>query len=100
METDKELLEAVKNYLDITWADEAGDKKLSGMMQRGMDALNRKGGKRFNYLEEAEPRNLLFQYVMYERSGALHEFWINYRPDIIALQISEGVNRRAAMEEP
>ena len=30
-----ELLAAAKNYLDITWEDQEGDKKLSGILEPG-----------------------------------------------------------------
>ena len=38
------LLEAVKNYLDITWDDPEGDEKLSGIIARGMQYLNKVAG--------------------------------------------------------
>lgn len=38
------LLEAAKNYLDMTWADDAGDEKLSGILARGMSLLGPHGG--------------------------------------------------------
>jgi len=42
--TPQELLTAVRNYLGITWADDAGDVKLSGIIARGMKYLNRIAG--------------------------------------------------------
>ena len=34
------LLEDVKNYLDITWDDEATDKKIGGLIASGMAYLD------------------------------------------------------------
>lgn len=89
------ILEDIKNYLDITWEDPEGDKKFKGMVLRGESAINGKAGVEFDYSQEGTHRSLLFQYVMYERSGMLNDFWINYKQDIIALQVEEEVRRFA-----
>ena len=89
------LLEEVKNYLDITWemtlAEEA---KLASMIERGKAALSGKIG-RCDFEGETQEKTLLFNHVMYERAGALNEFWSNYRGEIISLQM----NRRAEQYE-
>lgn len=36
------LLDDVKNYLDITWDDELTNTKLSGIIERGKNFLNKK----------------------------------------------------------
>lgn len=94
----EKLLPDVRNYLDITWEDDAGDKKICGIIARGISAINAKGGAEFDYTEEALPRSLLLQYVLYERENALDDFWRNYKPDIIGLQIREKVRRYAEKE--
>lgn len=93
------LLSDVKNYLDITWDDADGDKKTKGMILRGISAINGKAGVEFDYTMEGTPRGLLFNYVMYERSGMLNDFWINYKSDIIALQVEEEVRRYAESQQ-
>ena len=45
------LLEAVRNYLDITWVDYAGDVKLTGIIERGMKCLNNVAGEELDYSE-------------------------------------------------
>ena len=55
-----QLLEDAKNYLDMTWADDAGEQKLSGILARGMAYLNRIAGENLNYGTEGQPRKLLF----------------------------------------
>ena len=79
MTEDQELqvLEELKNYLDITWDDPKGEKKLLGMIRRGMAAISEKVGK-CDFLGETQEKTLLFQLVTYEYSGELKQFWINY----------------------
>ena len=86
-----ELLLAVKNYLDITWDDEAGDLKIYGIIVRGMKYLNALTGKELDYSAEDKPRELLFDYVRYVRSNALNEFQINYLHELLSLQLSQEV---------
>lgn len=86
------LLEEVKNYLDITWQDEATDRKLSGILKRGMVYLDSVAGGPQEYEEESNAKTLLFEYVRYVQSNALDEFSQNYLSELLALQIHEEVN--------
>lgn len=90
------LLEAVKNYLDITWDDLAGDEKLSGIIARGIKYINAIAGAVLDYTIEDKPRELLFDYCRYARSNALNEFAINYLHELLSLQISQEVKDYAA----
>ncbi len=85
------LLEAVKNYLDITWDDPAGDEKLSGIIARGIKYINSVAGAELDYTVEDKPRELLFEYCRYVRSNALDEFAINYQHELLSLQIAQEV---------
>ena len=85
------LLEAVKNYLDITWEDFAGDEKLSGIIARGIKYINSVAGAELDYTVEDKPRELLFDYCRYVRSNALDEFQNNYLHELLSLQISQEV---------
>lgn len=85
------LLEDVRNYLDITWADAAGDKKLSGIIARGISYIDGIAGKTMDYTVEDKPRELLFDYCRYARSGALNEFQSNYLPELLTLQMTQEV---------
>lgn len=80
------LLEDVKNYLDITWTDDAGDKKLSGIIARGMQYLNNVAGGELDFTIEDQPRALLMDYCRYVRSNALSEFENNYLSELLSLQ--------------
>lgn len=94
----EELLEDIRNYLDVTWDDPKGDLKLKGMITRGMAALSGKLGE-CNFLGETQERTLLFQLVMYEYSGELTQFWTNYKNDIISLQVEKKVNEYAKSQK-
>ena len=93
------LLEAVKNYLDITWDDPEGDIKLSGIIARGMQYLNKVAGAELDYMEEDKPRELLFDYCRYVRSNALDEFQTNYLHELLSLQIEQEVKAYAEKQE-
>lgn len=96
---DEILLIAVKNYLDITWHDPAGDNKLSGIIARGIKYINKVAGAELDYTVEDKPRELLFDYCRYVRSNALDEFLTNYLPELLSLQIEQEVNEYAEAED-
>ena len=91
------LLEDVRNYLDITWVDEASDLKLTGIISRGVEYLNALTGATLDYTTEGKPKELLFDYCRYVRSNALNEFQINYLHELLSLQLSQEV---IIVEEP
>lgn len=85
------LLEAVRNYLDVTWIDAAGDEKLSGILARGIKYIDSVAGAEMDYTIEEKPRELLLDYCRYVRSNALSDFQTNYLHELLSLQISEEV---------
>ena len=80
------LLADVKNWLDITWDDEATDAKMSGLIASGMAYLDGKLGEAGNYTGDGLPRTLLLEYCRYGRDSALDGFENNYRPLLLAMQ--------------
>lgn len=91
-----QLFDEVRNYLDITWEMSQEEKdKLNGMIQRGKAALTGKIGE-CDFESDTQEKTLLFNHVMYERSGALDEFWNNYRGDIISLRLRKKVQKHEA----
>lgn len=85
------LLEAARNYLDITWDDVAGDEKLTGIIARGIKYIDGIAGSAMDYTVEDKPRELLFDYCRYARSNALNEFQKNYLHELLTLQITQEV---------
>lgn len=87
------LLDAVRNYLDITWDDPVGDKKLTGILSRGIRYIDTVAGEICDYTVEDKPRELLFDYVRYVRANALDEFQNNYLHELLSLQQQKEVAR-------
>ncbi len=94
----EQLLEEVKNYLDRTWNDDKEDDKLLGMIKRGMAAISGKIGA-CDFKGETQEKALLFQLIMYESAGELPLFWMNYKADIIGLQVDRKVEEYAKGKE-
>lgn len=80
------LLSDVKNYLNITWDDEATDAKISGLIASGMVYLNLKYGAEADYTADGMPRTLLMEYVRYARDSALDVFETNYQALLLGMQ--------------
>ena len=80
------LLSDVKNWLDITWDDDATDAKVSGLIASGMVYLDGKLGAAGDYTRDGLPRTLLLEYCRHGRDSALDVFEINYRTMILDMQ--------------
>ena len=100
MELPDGLLTDARNYLDITWEDNETDKKLAGILLRGMSYLDNKAGAELDYLEEGQPRALLFDYARYARAGALDEFEGNYLHNLRDLHFQYRVKEAEADAVP
>lgn len=87
MAADTEMLEAVRNYLDITYEDEETDRKLAGILERGKAYLDNAAGGVQDYEKESLPRALLLDYCRYARSNALELFEQNFRSELITMRI-------------
>lgn len=93
------LLEAARNHLGITWPDPAGDKKLAGILLRGMAYLDDIAGEPLDYTVESLHQGLLFDYAIYARAEALDEFQGNYIHELIKLQTRREVARYGGKKE-
>lgn len=89
------LLSDVKNYLNITWDDEATDKKIAGLIASGIVYLNLKYGAEADYTADGMPRTLLMEYVRYARDSALDVFETNYQALLLGMQNERLVNEYA-----
>lgn len=81
-----ELLPDIKNYLDITWDDDATDSKIWDLALGGMTYLDGKIGSGQDYTLPGPHRSLLMDYIRYARDGAADIFENNYRHLILAAQ--------------
>lgn len=78
------LLDIVKAFLDITWTDDATEKKLTLMINNAIADLDAKSGIKNDYTTPGKAQDLLLNRVSYDMVHALDDFYINYRKDIIA----------------
>lgn len=85
------LLDDVKNYLNITWEDEATDQKIGGLIASGMVYLDAKYGSTADYTADGMPRTLLMEYVRYARDSALDVFESNYLSLLLGMQNEKAV---------
>lgn len=89
----QDLLDAARNYLDVTWEDPEGDIKLYGILQRGMRYLDHAAGMPLDYGEGTAARALLFDYTRYVRAGALQEFGKDFSSELLGLHIAGEVQQ-------
>lgn len=94
------LLADVKNYVNITWDDEATDAKVSGLIASGMVYLNAKYGGEADYTADGMPRTLLMDYVRYGLSSALDVFENNYQALLLGMQNERRVSAYAVESTP
>lgn len=80
------LLADVKNYLNITWDDEATDAKINGLIASAAAYLDSKLGGQPYYEADGMSRTLLMEYVRYARDSALDVFESNYQALILTAQ--------------
>lgn len=90
---DEELLKALRNYLDITWEDTEGDKKLLGILARGKTYLEGRNGGELVFDEGTRARELLFEYARYARSNVLADFAKDYATVLNELHAQGEVDR-------
>lgn len=95
-----ELLSDVKNHVDVTWDDDATDKKYRELISQGMVYLNGKYGSTADYETPGLPRTLLMEYVRYARDSALDVFENNYMSMILAMQHERQVTAYVESSEP
>lgn len=81
-----DLLADVKNYINITWDDDATDAKISGLIASAAAYLDGKLGGQPDYEADGMPRTLLMEYVRYARDSALDVFESNFQALILTAQ--------------
>lgn len=98
-EVPERLLADIKNYLNITWDDEATDDKLRGLVASGAMYLDSKYGETADYTADGSPRTLLMEYVRYANDNALSDFEKNYMSLILMMQLERRVAAHAGEAE-
>lgn len=83
------MLQVVKDYLKITWADE--DAHIQGIIDRGQAYLNDLTGAELDYETDGLPKTLLLEYCRYVYNNALEYFEENFARELLRLQLQEGI---------
>ena len=87
-----QLASDIKNYLNITWDDQAENSKIINLVNSGISYINSKYGGTADYYSPGFPRTLIFEYVRYARDNALDVFEQNYTAMILAMQTEKAVS--------
>ena len=85
------LLEIVKNYLDVTWVDPDADLKLNGIIDRGKRYIDRIAGEAMDYETPDKAQELLLEYCRYARSNALEMFAKNFQHELNGFSLDKEV---------
>ncbi|MBR6384589.1 MAG: hypothetical protein IKS03_00455 [Ruminococcus sp.] len=80
------MLDELKNYLDVTWTDTATDTKISGILSRAENMINKYAGTEIDFETDLTAKQLLFDLCRYIYCNSLEDFKINFRGDLIALR--------------
>lgn len=82
------VMDDVKVYIGATWSDSDADQNILHDIESGVRELSRIGGDGLEFTDNADgSRALLFNYVLYARSGSIHEFRNNYREELVNLAL-------------
>lgn len=80
------MIQAVKDYLNISFDDEMTNRMLESAITRGESIIDSYAGTHQDYETEGAARQLLFDYCRYVRSQATELFEVNYKRDLMALR--------------
>ena len=90
------MLQAVKDYLKITWDDEDGS--LQTIIERGKTYLNDLVGAELDFDVAGPPRSLLLDYCRYVYNNASEYFEENFASELLRLQLQMGVKALGSSE--
>jgi hypothetical protein len=90
------VLQAVKDYLKITWDDEDGS--LQTIIERGKAYLNDLVGAELDFDVAGPPRSLLLDYCRYVYNNASEYFEENFASELLRLQLQMGVKALGSSE--
>lgn len=86
------LLDDIKNYLDITFSDEAYERKLTGIIERGADYLSEIAGVNLLFRKENRERQLLMDYCRYANANCIEDYERNFHSELLLLRIGKEVD--------
>ena len=81
------LIDAVKNYLDITWEDSHTNTKLAGILARAQTKICAYAGNQdIEFADGTEEQQLLLDLCRYVYNNASEDFEAAYRHELIMLR--------------
>lgn len=95
----EQLLADVKDYLQISWTDEANDRRLSDMIQSSAAYLDGVTAATNDYTAPGNMRTLLLERVRYQYNGALDAWLNNYLSLVVSAQLDSQKEALQAAEE-
>lgn len=98
-ETLEQLLADVKDYLQISWDDDATDRRLSDMIQSSAAYLDGVTAATNDYTAPGNMRTLLLERVRYQYNGALDAWLNNYLSLVVSAQLDSQSAALQAAEE-
>lgn len=90
------MLNAVKDYLKITWDDE--DAAIQSMIERGKADLNDLVGAELDFDSPGPAQSLLLDYCRYRYNNASEYFEENFAQELLRLQLQMGVKALGSSE--
>lgn len=88
----EQLLADVKDYLQISWTDEATDRRLSEMIRSSAAYLDSVTARANDYTAPGTMRTLLMERVRYQYNGALDVWLPNYLSLVVGAQLEGQVS--------
>ena len=82
-----ELLEQVRQFLNITWFDDAFDSQLQRFIDSSIDYLGKVAGMDYLDFNTGLANDLLLNRVLYMNSHNQNDFQVNYNAELNALRI-------------
>lgn len=80
------LLQELKDILNITWDEEETNRKLQKIMKDAEPILNWKLGAKIDYSNPGLEHNLFLNYCMYSYNNCTNEFDNNYFNEIMQIR--------------
>lgn len=93
---DEQLLQELKDNLQITWNDENTDNTLSRYIKSSTTYFNELCETEFSFDEGSMERELMLERCRYAWNNALDEFEINYAKRLRSLILSVAVEQHVA----
>jgi len=80
-----DLLQELKDRLQVTWSDQSTDRQLTAMLNRGQAYMNELCGTEFTFEEGSPERELLMERCRYDWNNALSDFEDNFQKELSRL---------------